>query len=91
MVLMRCSTRRLEFFLSVYDLDAEHVEESPEVVDGAVPSVDDGSEFFALDETELDISATEEALDKLLWHEFVEDATKHITTRWERQWCWPSC
>ena len=49
------------------------------------------SEFSALVGTELDITATEEALDKLQWHEVVENVlpgtvlgAKH-TTRWERQ------
>ena len=45
------------------------------------------TEFFALDEPGLDITATEEALDKLLVARSCGrcPGAKHITTRWESQ------
>ena len=77
----------------LYDLDAEHVDGSPDdmckVVVTAVPSADEPAEFFALEDTESDITTAEEALDKLLRHEVVEHVPpgpKHTTTRWARQW-----
>ena len=68
--------------LLVCGLDVEHVDASLddmlEVADIAVPSAHDPLEFFVLDETELDITATEEALDKLLWHEVVVGNAKSV-------------
>ena len=40
---------------------------------GSCCAVCEPPEFFVVDETELDITATEEARDKLLWHVVVED------------------
>ena len=54
--------------MRVCDLAVEHVDESPcdtlECADIAVPSADEPAEFLALDETELGITAMEEALDR---------------------------
>ena len=75
--------------MRVYDWDVAHADESPddtwEVADSALASADELAEFFPLDETETDITETEEALDKRLRHEVVGDVPPSWSSRGARQ------